>query len=79
MNSNQLIGAQFWVRIAYPRYAVHRRAFRSRKLLSFAKKVSADNVLCGNKFISVMQVAQLRDLDNPSNTRDLPIPPTLLV
>jgi len=47
--------------------------------LSFAKNVSTDNVLCGNKFIMVMQSAQLRDLDNPSNTRDLPSPRTLPV
>src|SRR5262249_4469956 len=47
--------------------------------LSFAKNVSADNVLCGNTFITVMQVAHLWDLDNPSNNRDLPSPRTLLV
>ena len=53
-------------------------AARRRSRLSFAKNVSAD-VLCGNTFITVMQVAHLGDLDNPSNTRDLPSGRTLLV
>src|SRR2546429_8795094 len=39
--------------------------------LSFAKNASADMSLRGNAFITVMQTAELRDLDDPADTRDL--------
>jgi hypothetical protein len=47
--------------------------------VSFAKNASADMSLSGNALISVMQTAELRDLDDPSGTRDLPRNWTLLV
>jgi hypothetical protein len=47
--------------------------------LSFAKNASADMSLRGNAFITVMQTAELRDLDDPADTRDLPRHRTLLV
>jgi len=46
---------------------------------SFAKNASADMSLRGNAFITVMQTAELRDLDDPSDTRDLQWKWTLLV
>ena len=48
-------------------------------ILSFAKNASADMSLRGNAFITVMQTAELRDLDDPADTRDLPRNWTLLV
>src|SRR6266700_4846370 len=50
-----------------------------RKELSFAKNSSADMSLRHNAFITVMQAAELRDLDDPSRTRDLARKWTLLV
>jgi hypothetical protein len=47
--------------------------------LSFAKNASADMTLCGNTFITVMQTAELLDLDDPATTQDLPRNRTLLV
>ena len=47
-------------------------------LLSFAKNASADMSLRGNAFITVMQTAELRDLDDSSHTRYLPRNRTLL-
>jgi hypothetical protein len=47
--------------------------------LSFAKNASADMSLRGNAFITVMQTAELRHLDSPADTRDLPRKRTLLV
>ena len=47
--------------------------------LSFAKNASAGMSLRGNAFITVMQTAELRDLDDPADTRDLPRNRTLLV
>ena len=47
--------------------------------LSFAKNSSADMSLRHNAFITVMQAAELRDLDDPSRTRDLTRKWTLLV
>ena len=44
-----------------------------------AKIASADMSLRCNAFVAVMQTAQLRDLDEPSDTRDLPRKWTLLV
>jgi hypothetical protein len=51
--------------------------FRSH--LSFAKNASADMSLRGNAFITVMQTAGLRDLDDRADTRDLSRNRTLLV
>ena len=47
--------------------------------LSFAKNASADRSLRGNAFITVMETAELRDLDDPADTRDPPRNRTLLV
>jgi|SRR5579863_6097580 len=47
--------------------------------LCFAKNASADMSLRGNAFITVMQTAELRDLNDPADTRDLPRNWTLLV
>ena len=47
--------------------------------LSIAKNASADMSLRGNAFITVMQTAELWDLDDPADTRDLPRNRTLLV
>jgi hypothetical protein len=47
--------------------------------LSFAKNASADMSLRGNAFITVMQTAELRDLDDPADTGDLPRNRTMLV
>jgi hypothetical protein len=47
--------------------------------VSFAKNASADMSLRGNAFITVMQAAELRDLDDPSPARDSPRKWTLLV
>jgi hypothetical protein len=48
-------------------------------LKSFAKNASAGIVLRRNAFITVMQAAEVRNLDDPSDTRDLPCMRTLLV
>ena len=40
--------------------------------LSFAKNASAGIALCCNAFITVMQASEVRNLDDPSDTRDLP-------
>jgi hypothetical protein len=40
--------------------------------LSFAKNASGDMALRCNTFITVMQTAELRDLDDPSLPGDLP-------
>ena len=48
-------------------------------ILSFAKNASAYMSLRRNAFITVMQAAELRDLDDPSYTRDLTRKWTLLV
>jgi hypothetical protein len=45
----------------------------------FAKNASVGIALCCNAFITMMQAAQLRNLDDPSHTRDLPSMRTLLV
>jgi hypothetical protein len=47
--------------------------------VSFAKTASAAMSLRCNAFITVMKTAQLRDCDNPADTRDLPREGTLLV
>ena len=47
--------------------------------LSFAKNSSADMSLRHNAFITVMQAAELRDLDDPSRTRNSTRKWTLLV
>jgi hypothetical protein len=47
--------------------------------LSFAKNASAGIVLRRNAFITVVQAAKVRDLDDRSDTRDLPNMWTLLV
>ena len=47
--------------------------------LSFAKNASAGIALRRNAFITVMQAAEVRNLDDPSDTRDLPCMWTLLV
>ena len=46
--------------------------------LSFAKNVSVSMTLCCNAFITVMQAAEVRDLNDPANARDLPSIRTLL-
>src|SRR5215471_6222084 len=53
----------------------------SRQLdnLWFAKNESAGIALRCNAFITVMQAAEVRNLDDPSDTRDLPCMWTLLV
>ena len=48
-------------------------------LLSFAKIAYGDISLRCNAFITVMQAAELWDLNDPSDTRDLPRKGTLLV
>ena len=50
-----------------------------RYYLSFAKNASADMSLRRNAFITVMQAAELRDLNDLSRTRDSPKKWTLLV
>ena len=47
--------------------------------LSFAKNAAAGIALRCNAFITVMQAAEVRNLDDPSDTRDLPCMWTLLV
>jgi hypothetical protein len=47
--------------------------------LSFARNASADMSLGSNAFITVMQTAQVRDLDDASDTRYLPRNGTLFV
>ena len=47
--------------------------------LSFAKNASGSFALCCNAFITVMQTAKMRDLDDPTDARDLPSIRTLLV
>jgi hypothetical protein len=47
--------------------------------LSFAKNASAGIASRCNAFITVMQAAKVRNLDDPSDTRDLPSVRTLLV
>jgi hypothetical protein len=39
-----------------------------KPMLSFAKNASADILLSGNAFISMMQTADLPDLDDPSRS-----------
>src|SRR5262245_33298693 len=48
-------------------------------MLSFAKNASAGIALRCSAFITVMQAAEVRDLDDPSDTRDLPCVRTLLI
>ena len=52
---------------------------RTHYELSFAKIASATMSLRCNAFITVMETAQLRDCDDPADTRDLPREWTLLV
>src|SRR5688572_25801949 len=52
---------------------------RTLTVLSFAKNTSAVMSLSGYALIAVMQTAELRDLDNLSDARDLPRKWTLLV
>jgi hypothetical protein len=52
---------------------------RVREMLSFAKNAFAGIALRCNAFITVMQAAKVRNLDDPSDTRDLPCMWTLLV
>ena len=47
--------------------------------LSFAKNASAGIALRCRAFVTVMQAAKVRNLDDRSDTRDLPNMPTLLV
>ena len=49
-------------------YMVRTASKRPYERVSFAKKASADMSLCCNAFITVMQTAELRDLDDPSGT-----------
>ena len=49
------------------------------RVLSFAKNAFAGIGLRCNAFITVMQAAEVRNLDDPSDTRDLPCMWTLLV
>ena len=46
---------------------------------SFAKNASAGIALRGRTFVTVMQAAEVRNLDDRSDTRDLPNMRTLLV
>src|SRR5215469_11443421 len=62
------------------------KAFRGNGLvmeyiegLSFAKNAPGSITLCCNAFITVMQAAEVRDLNDPANARDLPSVRTLLV
>src|SRR5215831_15854964 len=48
-------------------------------MLSFAKTASSAMSLRCHAFITVMQTAELRDCDDPADTRDLPRERTLLV
>ena len=50
-----------------------------QRYLSFAKNAFAGIALRCNAFITVMQAAEVRDLDDPSDTRDLPCMWTLFV
>jgi hypothetical protein len=52
---------------------------RVRKTLSFAKNAFVGIALRCNAFITVMQAAEARNLDDPSDARDLPCMWTLLV
>jgi hypothetical protein len=47
--------------------------------LSFAKNAAAGIALRCNAFITAMQAAKVRNLDDPSDTRELPCMWTLLV
>ena len=49
------------------------------KYLSFAKNVSAGKALRCRAFVTVMQAAEVGNLDDRSDTRDLPNMGTLLV
>ena len=54
-------------------------AMRVRKTLSFAKNAFVGIALRCNAFITVMQAAEVRNLGDPSDTRDLPCMWTLLI
>ena len=49
------------------------------QILSFAKNAFAGIALRCNAFITVMQANEVRNLDDPSDTRDLPSMWILLV
>ena len=54
-------------------------AAESCTVLSFAQITSAAMSLRCNVFVTVMKTAELRDCDDPADTRDLPREGTLLV
>jgi hypothetical protein len=51
---------------------MHNWAAVAALCLSFAKNAFAGIALRCNAFITVMQAAEVRNLDDPSDTRDLP-------
>ena len=55
------------------------RVRRPTQYLSFAKNASAGIALRCRTFVTVMQAAEVRNLDDGSDTRDLPNMRTLLV